>query len=190
MSAKAVQEFVTLAHILRPQGRRGEVLAELLTDFPEQFTEAPALMLTTPLQAPSPVRIEAFWLPTGRNAGRVVLKLVGTDSITDAEKLAGCDIQLPADERLTLADDTFYVDDLVGCRVRDGELDLGDLIEVQSAISSEGKRMMDAASLFVVRRPNGTEMLIPFVADFIQLIDVQARLIVMTLPAGLAELNG
>ncbi|MGI4853990.1 MAG: ribosome maturation factor RimM [Janthinobacterium lividum] len=183
-------EFITLAHILRPQGRRGEVLAELLTDFPEQFTAAQNLLLATPSQRTVPVQIEQFWLPTGRNAGRVVLKLAGTDSITDAEKLAGHDIQLSADERMELEDDTFYVDNLIGCKVLDGEVDLGDVIEVQSSISSDGRRMMDSASLFVVRRPNGTEMLIPFAKDFVQSINVEQRLIVMILPAGLAELNG
>ena len=115
------EQWVTLARIVRPQGRRGEVLADLLTDFPEQFTASTSLSLLSSAGVHRAVTVENHWMPTGRNAGRVVLKLAGTDSISDAETLAGAEIQLPADQRVALEEGTYYVSDLVGCAVDEGD---------------------------------------------------------------------
>ena len=38
-------QWIVLAQILRPQGRKGEVLADLFTDFPERFDEHPGVWL-------------------------------------------------------------------------------------------------------------------------------------------------
>ena len=86
--------WIVLAHLLRPQGRKGEVLAELFTDFPERFEEQRRVFLAAPGfdgdQAEArAVEVAAFWLPVGKNDGRVVLKFAGIDTISDAETVAG-----------------------------------------------------------------------------------------------------
>src|SRR5580692_714068 len=91
---------VTLAHLLRPQGRKGELLAELLTDFPERFTGR--VVHLGPEGKSVEYTIESYFLPTGRNAGRVVLKFANVDSINDAEKLNGLDVTIPQEERAPL----------------------------------------------------------------------------------------
>jgi 16S rRNA processing protein RimM len=185
-----MEQWVTLARIVRPQGRRGEVLSDLLTDFPEQFTQQPQVSLLTPAAARISATVESHWMPTGRSAGRIVLKFAGTDSISDAEKLAGYQVQIQSDQRLKLDDETYYVEDLIGCILVDGENEIGTIDDLHFPLDSEGRRIQDAASLFVVRRANGDELLIPFANAFIRNIDTKARRIEMNLPGGLLEMNG
>jgi 16S rRNA processing protein RimM len=185
-----MEQWVTLARIVRPQGRRGELLSDLFTDFPEQFTEQPRVSLLTPAAARIPATVESHWMPTGRSAGRIVLKFAGTDSITDAEKLAGYQVQIPAEQRLKLDDETHYVEDLIGCTLVDGENEIGIIEDLHFPLDSEGRRLQDAASIFVVKRPNGDELLIPFANAFVRNIDTAAKRIEMNLPGGLLEMNG
>jgi 16S rRNA processing protein RimM len=188
--AQPTDEWYTLAAIVRPQGRRGEVLADLLTDFPDQFTGEAELCLQRPDGTRSPVRVEAHWMPTGRNAGRIVLKLAGIESITEAERVAGCRVQLHQSERAGLEQHTYYVTDLVGCTLEEGGAEVGLVIDLHFPLNSEGRRLHDAASLFVVQRANGDEVMVPFVNAFVEEIDVVAKIIRMKLPTGLLEMNG
>ncbi|HEV2618920.1 MAG TPA: hypothetical protein VGU23_03165, partial [Acidobacteriaceae bacterium] len=112
-------QWIVLAQILRPQGRRGEVLADLFTDFPERFTQHPQVWLApagfaecaeppTPAAdaevpaTPQPAEVAAHWLPVGKNAGRIVLHFAGVDTIEQAEQLAGREVLVPHTERLPL----------------------------------------------------------------------------------------
>src|SRR5580658_4871419 len=102
---------VTLAHLLRPQGRKGELLADMLTNFPEKFTGR--VVQVGPEGKSSEYTIESYFLPTGRNAGRVVLKFANVDSINDAEKLMGLDVTIPEEERVALEEDEAYISEVV-----------------------------------------------------------------------------
>src|ERR1700722_17612934 len=102
--AAAEPAWITVAHLLRPQGRKGELLAELLTDFPERFETHKRVYLAAPgftgtAAEARTVEIAAFWLPVGRNEGRIVLHLAGSDSIGSAEKFMGLDVLIPESER-------------------------------------------------------------------------------------------
>lgn len=191
--------WILLARILRPQGRKGEVLADLLTSNPAQFQERPHVWLasagftsSSPAPAPEPVpaEVRAFWLPVGRNAGRVVLHLAGSDSINDAEALAGREVVIPASERLALEPGTVYISDLVGAAVFDRDQPIGTVEDVQFPMTPDGSRRLDdAASLLVVRSPEYGELLIPFVNAYIREMDLSQGLLRMELPPGLLNLN-
>lgn len=178
--------WVTLAHIVRPQGRRGEVIADLLTDFPEKFAERKRLFLAPPDESaePRPVQLEDFRL----TPGRVVLKFDGTDSITDAETLRGLNVVIPIEERAPLDPDSAYIDDLIGCAVYDhappGEPRLvGSIINVD--------RNTSGSDLFVVRRDDNPSLTaeIPFVKAMLVRLDIPNHRIDMRLPEGLLDIN-
>jgi len=171
---------VTLAHLLRPQGRKGELLAELLTDFPEKFTGRQVFL------GAEEYFVESYFLPTGRNAGRVVLKFANVDSINDAEKLNGLDVTIPQEARAELEEGQTYISDLVGCAVFDGGKEIGVVDDVEAPHGSEA---LDLASILVVKGINGEEHLIPFVKAYIVSIDTAAKRIQMNLPEGLLEIN-
>lgn len=192
---KSVSSWVVLAHLLRPQGRKGELLAELLTDFPERFSTQPRVYLAPPdfhgpVSEAREIHIAAHWLPTGKNQGRVVLHFTGIDSINEAEKLEGLEVILPEEERPELDDDSSYVSDLVGCTVFDGATPVGVIADVQFPATPDGGRRLDeAAPLLAVDSPAGDEILIPFVKAFLVKVDVENKRVEMKLPQGLLEVN-
>jgi 16S rRNA processing protein RimM len=192
---QSTSTWIVLAHLLRPQGRKGELLAELFTDFPERFADKGRVFLAAPgfsgeqAEAGS-AKVVGFWLPVGKNKGRVVLQFAGIETISDAETIAGLDVIIPCEERLALEDESVYISDLVGCAVYDGQKCVGVVDDVQFAMTADrGRRLDDTAPLLAVVSPDGDEILIPFVKAFLTTVDTGAKRIEMTLPAGLIEVN-
>ena len=187
--------WIVLAHLLRPQGRKGEVLAELLTDFPERFEEQRRVFLAAPgftgdESETRSAEVAAFWLPVGKNQGRIVLQFAGIDTISDAETVAELDVIVPREERLPLDDESVYISELVGCTVYDGIQPVGIVDDVHFAMTANGaRRLDDAAPLLAVRSPEGDEVLIPFAKAFLVKVDADAKRIEMRLPEGLVEVN-
>jgi 16S rRNA processing protein RimM len=184
--------WIAIATLLRPQGRRGELLAEPLTDLAEVFAKGRTLHMAGAALEPAAGEVtrvlEDCWTPTGRNAGRLVLKLSGCESINDAEALAGRRVLIPADEMPKLDADTFFVSDLVGCAFFDGANQLGTIVDLEYPVGSDGRRLDDAAQLLVVETPGGDEpVLVPFIRAWLESIDVTARRVTMHLPEGLVS---
>jgi 16S rRNA processing protein RimM len=192
---KSTPSWIVLAQLLRPQGRKGELLAELLTDFPERFEGhgrvflAPAGFSGAQEEARS-VEVTSFWLPVGKNEGRIVLQFAGIDSISNAEAIAGLEVIIPAEERLPLDDESVYISELVGCTIYDGAAIVGVVEDVQFPSTPDGgRRLTDAAPLLAVRSPEGDEVLIPFAKAFLVAMNTDAKRIDMILPVGLVEVN-
>ena len=195
------EQWIRLAQILRPQGRKGEVLADLYTEFPEQFDTAGSVGLAPDGFAersangalesqPQPIEIVAHWLPVGRNAGRIVLQFAGVSSIEQAEALAGKEVVIRASERRELDDGSVYVADLVGARVLDGDTPVGVITEVLFPATSDGARKLEeAAPLLSVTSSEGDEILIPFASAYVVSVDLPNRLLRMNLPEGLVDVN-
>ena len=181
----AAKEYVLLAKLIRAQGRHGELLAEILTDFPERFTRQPDVwLIPSPTAAPRAARIERAW----PHKGRIVLKIAGVDSINDAELLRGHHVAVARDQRMPLEQDAVYIGDLVGCRVMDeaaGGADLGPVLDVVRGEHG-------AADLLLLKQTGvaaDDELLIPFARSYIVSIDLTGRCLRMRLPAGLVALN-
>jgi 16S rRNA processing protein RimM len=191
--------WVILASILRPQGRKGEVLAELHTDFPERFEGEPRVFLAKPgFSGPEggarPMNVGGFFLPVGKNSGRIVLHFSGIDSIEAAETLAGLEVIVPFEERLEPEEDAEYISDLLDCAVydvaREPELLVGTVDDVHLPTTPDrSRRLDDAAPLLAVLTPDGEEILIPFVKAWLVAIEPEAKRIRMRLPEGLIEVN-
>jgi 16S rRNA processing protein RimM len=189
-----ISSWIVLAHLLRPQGRKGELLAELLTDFPDRFAGREDLFVAPPgFEGPSAdarrIDVISSWLPMGKNKGRVVLQFAGIDSITGAEALAGLDVVVPHERRIPLEEEAIYVSDLVDCMLFDGQMQVGRVTDVQFSSTTDGARLSEAAPLLVVEADDGSEILVPFVKAFLESIDPSQKRIVMRLPAGLLDVN-
>jgi 16S rRNA processing protein RimM len=180
MSAPEV--WVWLARIRRPQGRKGEVLAELLTDFPEKFSERKRLWLIQEDGAAAPREVEL--LDHWPHKGSMILHFAGIDSISAAEELAGLVVAIPRGERIPLVEDEAYISDLVGCALVDvaggAAVDVGEIADVD--------RSAGPVALLVVRGTTG-EILVPFAKSYLRRIDLEARRVEMALPEGLVDLN-
>ena len=186
------ETWTTLALILRPQGRKGEVLAELLTDFPDEFQTRTVYLakpgFTGPAEEARPATVTNHWMPVGRNEGRIVLALAGIDSITGAETLAG--LELITAQRVALNEDEEYIDDLLDCVVFNDAQLVGKVTAVDFPTTPDGtRRLPDAAPLLTVQTAAGDEVLIPYVQSFLTSLSVAEKRIDMILPEGLVELN-
>ena len=177
------EAWAWLAEIRRPQGRKGEVLASILTDFPEKFAERRHLWLLAARSNAEPRAVELVhhWM----HKGSVVLHFAGVDSITDAEALRGHIVAIPRAERAVLDPDTYYIGDLIGCAVVDvhdgGAREVGVIVDVD--------RSAGPVALLVLEHAQLGELLIPFAKSYLRRVDLEARRIEMDLPAGLLDLN-
>jgi 16S rRNA processing protein RimM len=188
--------WVWLARIRRPQGRKGEVFAEILTDFPDKFAERKQLWLlpsdvsaqagaagtgARPVApAPRQVTLDNHWL----HKGGVVLHFAGVTSISEAETLAGLIVAIPRAERAELDEDAVYVGDLIGCTL----VDVAGAEAVAVGAIDDVDRSGGAAPLLVVRSTKG-EVLVPFAKSYLRKVDLDAKRVEMELPEGLVDLS-
>ena len=177
------QADVTVARVLRPHGRRGEVAAEILTDFPQRLKILTSATLCGENSAHRPVAIRSCWLSQSRG-GQAIFHFEGSDSISDAEKLVGLEVRIHFSERIELPSGSYYITDLTGCEVR--EKNGGAIGRVQD-VQSTGEGVA-GTPILVVDSPTG-EILIPLAQEICVRVDIKARLIEVALPEGLRELN-
>jgi 16S rRNA processing protein RimM len=188
-------QWIVLAHLLRPQGRKGELLAELFTDFPERFEDQKRVFLAPPgfdgeSSEACAAEVVAFWLPVGKNEGRIVLQFAGIASISDAESIAGQEVIVPGEERMPLDEESAYISELIGCTLYDGAAIVGIVEDVHFPTTADGgRRLVEAAPLLAVKSLEGDEVLIPFAKAFVVAIDTAAKRIDMLLPSGLVDIN-
>jgi 16S rRNA processing protein RimM len=169
------QEFITIAKVVKVQGRVGEVLTELFTDFPEKFEERRSLFAWLPSGERRELKLEDHW----PHKGGMVLKFEGVDSIEDAERLKAAEIQIPAAERTKLEDGSVYVSDLLDCTVIVDGHEIGKVKDVDFGAGE--------APLLVIK--GSKEYLIPFVEAFVKEQDLKGKRIEMQLPEGMLELD-
>ena len=176
-----IDQWAWLARIRRPQGRKGEVFADLLTDFPDKFAERRQLwLLAKDTPAPREVELAHHWL----HKGGVVLHFSGVNSISAAESLTGLIVAIPLAERAALGEDEVYIADLIGCALVDvagaGPVAVGEIEDVDQTAGP--------VALLVVRGAAG-EVLIPFAKSYLRSIDLAGKRVEMVLPEGLADVN-
>lgn len=154
--------------------------AELHTSFPQRFAERKELSGLARDGSRCELKLEEHWF----HKGHVILKFAGVENINDAERLAGMELQIPAEQRTALEGGEAYVSDLVGCEVVNRGLPVGVVADVQFGAGE--------APLLVVKRKRGEredEFLVPYAEQFLKNDDLRARRIEMELPEGLLELQ-
>jgi len=174
---EATGEWITLAVVLKTQGRRGEVAVEPHTDVPDRFQQRMQLSSLGKDDARRTVTIEDLW----PHKSFLVLKFVGVESITDAEAFIGAELQVPLCDRARLEPGWTYLSDLVGCTVFDGERTVGEIEDVQFGAGE--------APLLVVKSGAKLPYEIPFAEAYLEKLDLERRQVRMKLPEGLLEVN-
>jgi 16S rRNA processing protein RimM len=196
-------EFITLARVVKTQGRWGEVAAEVHSDVAGRFSVGMRLRALAPgveknsgkaasagkvsagLRRELHVRelhirelqIEDLW----PHKGLLVLKFAGVDSISQAEELLRCELQVAGSERAQLEPGWNYVSDLVGCSVLDHGREIGRIEDVQFGAGE--------APLLIVADHAGQKLDVPFAEAFLDAVDAAHRQVRMKLPEGLLQVN-
>jgi 16S rRNA processing protein RimM len=162
-------DWVTLALLGRARGIRGEVTAISFSK-PERYQSLREVFL---YPEGSWREVESAWF----HDNRLILKFRGVDTMSDAERLSGCEVRVPRGDRISVEPGEYFESDLIGCEVveREGGASLGRVTGLQ-----------DAGGSGVLEVESG--LLIPFVRAICVAIEPEARRIVVDLPAGLKEL--
>ncbi len=169
-------DLIVVARIVKARGLRGEVVADLLTDFPDRFEKLESLTGIPAEGEQRSLQIEELWF----HGNRLVLKFTGFDSIDEAKQLVGYELAVPAEERIELPPDTFYEWELVGCRVETiSGTQIGEVTQVMHTGGVEMLKVVDESA---------RDRLIPMAADIVVEIDKEKKLIRIDPPEGLLEL--
>ena len=171
-----LKDFVTLARVVKTQGRHGEVAVEVHTDIPGRLHAGMRVFALNEDGTRRELQIENVW----PHKDWLVLKFAGVDSISDAEPLVGNELQVPIGERAQLEPGTAYVSDLVGCTLFDRGREVGLVSDVRFGAGE--------APLLVIGSGKD-ELEIPYAQEFLMKTDLEHKRIDMNLPAGLLEVN-
>ena len=171
-------EFVTVAKVIKTQGRIGEVAAVLLTDFPQRFSQPGPYYALDKEDRRREIKLTDHWF----HKGQIILKVDSVDSISQAETLIGCEIQVPLEQRIELEEGSIYLSDLTGCTVVDAGREVGTIKDVQFGSG-------EAPLLIVKGGVANKEYMIPFAAEFLKELDIPHKRVDMVLPAGMLELD-
>jgi 16S rRNA processing protein RimM len=169
-----MKELVAIAKIVKSRGLRGELIANVLTDFPERFAETSNVIALFPNGETFDLILEKFWF----QKGRIILRFADFDSIEKAETLRGAEICVPENETIELEEDEFFDWQLINCEVE----------------TIKGEKIGRVKNLM---RTGGTEnlivegatkdYLIPFAETICIFVDIENKLIKIDPPDGLLE---
>lgn len=177
MSEAGQGDYVTIARVLRPRGNRGEVAAQDLSGGGERFAAGACVFLADPSGDRNEAVIERSW----HHQGRLILKFRGVDSISDAERLRGREVQIPRAELGAPPEGEYYFDDLIGAKVVEAESGR-EIGAVRDVIEAGGSLLLEV-------RSGDREVLIPFAKHICVEITPEDGVIRVRMPEGLEELN-
>ena len=177
MEPSGRHSYLAIARIVRTRGIRGEVLAEIHTDFPARFHLLEEVWLSFADERRRHFALEDAW----EHKGRIVLKFQGIDSASQAEKLKGAWVEIETDDAVPLPEGTYFDHDLSGCVVVTVEgREIGVVREV-FRIPGNNQLVVDGG-------PAG-EILIPAHEGICKSVSISEKRIVVDLPEGLLDLN-
>ncbi len=167
-------QLVAIAKIVKVRGIHGEVLADVLTDFPERFNKTKRVFLLSSEGEIKTFQIEHSWF----HKDRIVLKFSGIDSIESAKRIVNCEVCVPESEVVQLDEGEFFEWQLIGCSVEtvDGEK-IGKVVDIMRTGGTE----------ILVVDGLQKDYLIPFANSICIEVNIQEKLIRVDVPEGLLE---
>lgn len=169
-------DLIIVARAVRTRGLKGELVTELLTDFPERFESVTRLLAVGPGGECKQLELEGYWFQNNR----LILKFQDYDSVETANNLVGFEFGLPEEEQVQLSSDEFYEWQLTGCSVENAQ---GSVIgKVREVMRTGG------VELLVVDDGAEHEHLIPMAREIVVNVDIPGKKILIDPPEGLLDL--
>jgi len=170
------ESLIVVARAVKTRGLKGEIVADLLTDFPERFERIEQLIALSPSGERQVVKLAGFSL----HQNRVVLRIADYDGVEAAKTLVGYEFAVPESERIPLPEDHFYDWELEGCVVETtGGNKIGKVREVMRT---------GGVDMLAVGDDIGRDYLVPMAASIVVAVDISRKSIVIDPPEGLLEL--
>lgn len=188
-----------VARIIRPRGNKGEVLAELFTDFPARLSSRLQIFLRHGENEPRAISLQNFWVDRN-HPEHGIFHFEGCSSIDAAGKFRGFEVLIPLADRVKLPDGKYFISDLIGCSVFETPVHQAKLASPACAIEEAPRLLGSVRDVFfpgegaagtplLQVETSAGELLLPLAEDICRRIDVSARRIDVTLPEGLGDLN-
>lgn len=169
--------WLTVARLAKTQGRRGELAAQVLTDFPDRLLERHEVWLWDGRSEPRWAGVERIW----PHKNYLVFQFTSVETIEAARELIGLEVQIPRAEAAPLAPGEVFLDDLCGCRVVEQQTGKK-LGRVRQVVSTGGGHLLE------VEVTGGKELLIPFAEEICRRVAPEEGIIEVMLPEGLLDL--
>ena len=169
-----MDDLVAIARIVKPRGLKGELVADILTDFPERFESLETVIGVSLDGTRTDLKIEDSWFQNDR----IILRFDGFDTVERAEELRGIEICIPESEAAELDEGEFYDWQLQGCEVEtiDGE-----------KIGVVRELMRTGGTEILIVKGVEKEYMIPFAESICTEVDIESKKILVDLPEGLLE---
>ncbi|WP_160675659.1 ribosome maturation factor RimM [Clostridium sp. C8-1-8] len=159
-----MKDFLKVGQIVNTHGIKGEVKVFPLTDDVTRFDNLKEILIDDK-------EAEIEWVKYQKD--RVIIKIKGVDSMNDAEKLKQRYIKVSREHAVELPEDTYFISDLIGCKVYDTEgFNYGDVYDVLQTGSND---------VYWVK--GNKEILVPVLKEIVLDINVQDKKIVIK-PSG------
>ena len=168
-----MSDLVAVARIAKPRGLKGEVIADILTDFPERFDCLKTVIAVMPDESRRELTLETHWF----QSGRMVLKFAGINSIEDGETLRNAEICVPETDVVELDEGEYFDWQLVGCRV----------VTVSGEEIGKVRELMRTGATEILVVDGEKEYLIPFAEAICTDVDIKNGIILIDPPEGLLE---
>lgn len=175
MRANPLPDSVLIGHVRKPHGVTGELAVEVLTDVAGRFERGQPIDVVCE-GAPRTRRSVAS---VRRHREVLLVRLEGIEDRDAAERLRGARLEVPRSATPEAPEGTFYYYELVGCQCSDRSLgELGTVVEV---VEDGGGLLLDVSG-------SDSRLLIPFVREYLERVDVEDGRIELDLPPGLVEI--
>ena len=168
-----MDELVAIARIARPRGVRGELVAEVLTDFPERFDDLKSVTAVLQNGGRRELKIENAWFQNDR----IVMKFAGVDSIEAGDELRDADICVPESDAVELEEGEFFDWQLEGCTA----------VTVDGETLGTVKELLRTGGTEVLVIEGEKEYLVPFAESICTEVDIENKRIVIDPPEGLLD---
>ncbi|GGA92242.1 ribosome maturation factor RimM [Ornithinibacillus halotolerans] len=168
-------KLFTVGKIINTHGIRGEVKVLRISDFDDRFEKGNTLYLVTDNKIVKELTIDGHRIHKGFD----LVRFEGLDNINDVEHFKGSLLKISESQLTELEENEFYYHEIIGCEVMTSD---GEVIGKIKEILSPG-----ANDVWVVQRPKGKDLLIPYIADVVTEVDVKQKQVVIVPMEGLLD---
>ena len=171
-----MEDLLQVGVITTTHGVRGEVKVFPTTDDPARFKKLKKVILDTGKEQ---LDLEVAGVKFFKNM--VILKFKGLDNINDVEKYRQKSLYVTRENAVKLKKNEYFIADLIGLRVTSDEgEELGEIADVLQT---------GANDVYVIKTPEGEEILLPAIKECVKAVDVEAGTIEIHLLPGLRDIN-
>ena len=154
-------EWATIGKVVAFFGVRGELKVRLLTDIPNRFEQLDAIFVGPDRHRHAIESVRPY------KGEMILLKLRGCDDADTAAALHDADLSIPLDKLAPLPTDSYYQHDIIGLRVFTlDQTCLGSVVDIITTGSND---------VYVIKKADGPQQLIPAIKDVIKQIDLIRR---------------